>query len=218
WEKVLDSMKPGDYVIIEFGTNDSKNSGPQNMYPNQDFSETYAPADTTYRELLRRFAADAKKKGGIPIIASPSARRQDNLGGPGSLSAYAIAAMATAKEIGVPGIDLNYMGRQLNSALGDDAPKQFGDQTHHVDYGAYMQSKCIVLGIKQAGLPLAKFIVDDFGNFDPAHPEPTPATFMVPPDPRPPGGGRGPRGSGAPGAAPAPGAPVVAPAVPAPAK
>jgi len=32
WDKVLDSLKSGDYVLIEFGTNDSKNSGPQNMY------------------------------------------------------------------------------------------------------------------------------------------------------------------------------------------
>ena len=205
WDKVLDSLKAGDYVIIEFGTNDSKNSGPQNIYPNQDFSETYAPAATTYKELLRRFATDVQKKGGFPIIVSPSARRQDNLSGPGSLSAYAIAAMETAKELGVPSIDLNTMGRQMNTALGDEAPKQFGDQTHHVDYGAYMQSKCIVLGIKQAGLPIARYIVDDFGAFDPTHPTPTPSNFMVPPDPRPAGGRGGPR-AGAPGAPAAPGA------------
>jgi lysophospholipase L1-like esterase len=203
WEKVLDSMKAGDYVIIEFGTNDSKSSGPQNMYPNQDFAETYAPANTTYKELLKRFAADAQKKGAFPIIVSPSARRQDNLSGPGSLSAYAIAAMATAKEIGVPSIDLNTMGRQINTALGDEAPKQFGDQTHHVDYGAYLQSKCIVLGIQQAKLPLAKYIVDDF-SFDPTHPQPTPSNFQVPADPRPAGAGRGNRAGGGPAnAAPA---------------
>ncbi len=202
WEKVLDSLKAGDYVLIEFGTNDSKSTGPQNMYPNQDFAETFAPANTTYKELLKRFASDVQKKGGFPIIASPSARRQDNLSGPGTLSAYAIAAMEVAKEIGVPGIDLNYMGRQINTALGDEAPKQFGDQTHHVDYGAYLQSKCIVLGMKQNNLPIAKFIVDDFGAFDPTHPQPTPSTFLVPADPRPAGGGgRGAR-AGGPGGAP----------------
>lgn len=203
WDKVLDAIKPGDYVLIEFGTNDSKKSGPQNIYPNQDFSETYAEAETTYKELLRRFATDVQKKGAFPVIASPSARRQDNLSGPGSLSAYAIAAMAAAKEMGVPAIDLNYMGRQINTALGDEAPKQFGDQTHHVDYGAYLQSKCIMLGLKQANLPIAKLIVDDFGNFDPTHPEPTPATFLVPPDPGRGGGGagRGARAGGRGGAA-----------------
>ncbi len=99
--------------------------------------------------------------------------------------------MEAAQEIGVPSIDLNSMGVEINAALGADAPKQFGDQTHHVEYGSYLQSKCIVLGIKQANLPLAKFIVDDFGIFDPKHPEPTPTRFDLPPDARSGRSGRG---------------------------
>jgi lysophospholipase L1-like esterase len=182
WDKVLDSIRPGDYVLIEFGTNDSKDRGPQNMYPNQDFSETYAPAETTYRELLRRFVGDARKLGALPVIVSPSARRGE-VTGPGSLGAYAAAAMATARELGVPGIDLNAMGMELNAALGADAGRQFADRTHHVEYGSYLQAKCIVEGIKRDNLGLAKYIVDDFGDFDPNHPEPAPDHFMLPPDP-----------------------------------
>jgi lysophospholipase L1-like esterase len=201
WDKVLDSVRPGDYVIIEFGCNDSKKSGPQNIYPNQDFSETYVDADTTYKELLKRFAADVRKRGAFPIIVSPSARRQD-VAKPASLGDYAVAAVAAAKEIGVPFIDLNSMGVDINAALAADAPKQFNDQTHHVEYGSYLQSKCIVLGIKQANLPLAKFIVDDFGNFDPKHPEPSPASFDLPPDPNSGRSGRGARGGAAGAVAP----------------
>ena len=212
WDKVLDSIRPGDYVLIEFGTNDSKNSGPQNIYPNQDFSETHAPAETLYKELLKRFVAEAKAKGAFPIIASPSARR-DEVAKPTSLGAYAVAAMAVAQEIGVPSIDLNSMGVDLNAALGAEGGKQFGDRTHHVEYGSYLQAKCIVLGLKQANLPLAKFIVDDFGNFDPKQPAPAPAQFDLPPDPNSGRGARGPRPA-APGAAtPAdPSAPPAAPA------
>ena len=218
WDKVLDSIKPGDYVLIEFGTNDSKNSGPQNIYPNQDFSETFAPADTVYKELLRKFVADARRKGGIPIIASPSARR-DEVTKPTSLGAYAGAAMEVAKELNVPGIDLNSMGVELNIALGAEGTKQFGDRTHHVEYGSYLQAKCIVLGLKQANVPLAKFIVDDFGNFDPKKPEPTPAGFDLPADPRTNGGGRGgragaPAAAGARGATAAPAAGSAAPKAP----
>jgi lysophospholipase L1-like esterase len=194
WDKLLDMARAGDYVLIEFGTNDSKSSGPQNIYPNQDFSETYASADTVYKELLRRFVADVRKKGAFPIIASPSARRGETTK-PTSLGAYADAAMAVAKELGVPGIDLNAMGVELNIALGEDGAKQFGDRTHHVEYGSYLQAKCIVLGIKQANLPLAKYILDDFGNFDPKHPTPTPAQFDLPADPNAGRGGRGGRGA-----------------------
>jgi lysophospholipase L1-like esterase len=216
WDKLLDSLRAGDYVIIEFGCNDSKQRGPQNIYPGQDFSETYVEANTAYKELLKRFAADVKKKGAFPIIASPSARRQDSKK-PTSLGAYAVAAMAAAQEIGVPSIDLNSMGVDINAALGADAPKQFGDQTHHVEYGSYLQSKCIVLGIKQANLPLAKYIVDDFGNFDPKHPEPTPARFDLPQDSRsgrPSRGGRGAAGAAAPPSASAPTGAGAAPQVP----
>jgi lysophospholipase L1-like esterase len=200
WDKVLDSVRPGDYVIIEFGCNDSKKSGPQNIYPGQDFSETYVGADTAYKELLKRFAADVQKKGAFPIIVSPSARRQD-AAKPGSLQAYADAAMAAAKEIGVPSIDLNSMGVDINDALGADGLKQFNDQTHHVAYGAYLQAKCIVFGIKQARLPLAKFIVSDFRNFDPEHPKPLPGSFDLPPDSRSGDRGRATR-AGAPATAP----------------
>jgi lysophospholipase L1-like esterase len=189
WEKLLDSVKAGDYVIIEFGCNDSKKSGPQNIYPNQDFSETYAEAGTTFKELLKQFAADVQKKNAFPIIASCSARRQDSKK-PGSLQAYADAAIAAAKEIGIPSIDLNSMGVEMNAALGADAAKAYNDQTHPSEYGGYLQSKCIALGIKQDNLPLAKFIVDDLGDFDPQHPTPLLADFHLPPD----GGGRGGRG------------------------
>jgi lysophospholipase L1-like esterase len=181
WAKVLDSIRPGDYVIIEFGTNDSKSSGPQNIYPNQDFSETYAPAATTYKDLLRQFVRDARARGATPILVSPSARRGETAA-PTSLGAWARAAMEVAQELGVAGIDLNAMGVELNRALGADAAKQFNDRTHHVEYGSYLQAKCIVLGIQRAGLPLAAAIRPEF-HFDPAHPEPLPADFQLPPDP-----------------------------------
>jgi lysophospholipase L1-like esterase len=196
WEKVLDSVRAGDFVIIEFGCNDSKKSGPQNIYPNQDFSETYVDANTTYKDLLKRFATDVQKKGAFPIIASPSARRQDSKK-PGSLQAYADAAIAAAKEIGVPSIDLNSMGLEMNAALGADVAKAYNDQTHPSEYGGYLQSKCIALGIKQDNLPLAKYIVDDLGNFDPTHPEPALANFNLPPDANGRGGARGARRGGA---------------------
>lgn len=182
WQKVLEMVKPGDWVLIEFGTNDSKSSGPQNIYPGQDFSETYAPAETTYKELLRRFVADVRARRAHPIIASSSARRGE-VSEPTSLAPWAEAAMAVAQELEVPAIDLNAMGVELNRALGDEAEQQFADRTHHTEYGAYLQAKSIVLGLKQAGVPLGKYVVDEFA-FDPAKPKPTPAEFDLPPDRR----------------------------------
>jgi lysophospholipase L1-like esterase len=216
WDKVLDTMKPGDYALLEFGTNDSKNHGPQNIYPNQDFSETYAEANTTFKDLLKQFAADVQKKGGFPVIVSCSAHRGETT--TSSLGAYAKAAGEAAKEAGLPFIDLNAMGMMLNTSLGADAAAMYGDQTHHVEYGAYMMSKNIALGLKQNNLPLAKYLVDDFGNYDPNHPEPTLANYKVPSDRGAPGGrgagGRGGRGGRGGANAPAANAPATS-AIPA---
>jgi len=79
-------------------------------------------------------------------------------------------------------IDLNAMSRIFYQALGEDLDKAFQDGTHHNNYGSYELAKCVVEGIKQDKLPLAKFIVDDFKSFDPAKPDAV-ATFEMPASP-----------------------------------
>ena len=84
-------------------------------------------------------------------------------------------------------IDLNAMSKPFYEALGPvEAHKAFAgnDTTHHSDYGSYELAKCIVEGIKQAKLPLVKFLTDDVAvaPFDPAHPDPI-ASFDVPAEP-----------------------------------
>jgi lysophospholipase L1-like esterase len=220
--KVLDSLHPGDYVFLQFGTNDSKSSGAQNIYPNQDFSETYAPADTLYKELLKQYVAEIKKRAAYPVIISPPARRGETVGSRISLGAYATAAMEAAKDVGVPFINLNLMGQEMNTALGAAAAQIYADQTHTQDYGAYMFSRCVALGIKEDNLALAKYLADDTLPFDPKAPMPTPDNFKVPSGAASArgaggGGGRGGRGGRAGAAAPAetPDMPVAQPAVPA---
>ena len=57
------------------------------------------------------------------------------------------------------------------------------DQTHLSGYGGYLLSKLIVAGIKQNVTALARFVVDDFQEMDPAHPEPPPAYLQQSPGP-----------------------------------
>lgn len=66
WAKVLDSITPGDYLIIEFGHNDSKSSDPKR----------FAAPKTDYRKNLIRFIEEARLKGGIPVLATPINRRK----------------------------------------------------------------------------------------------------------------------------------------------
>jgi hypothetical protein len=96
---------------------------------------------------------------------------------------YPDAVRAVAKEENCALIDLNAMSVVLYKALGTNLGKAFQDPTHHNNYGSYELAQCVVEGIKQDKLPLAKFVVDDCKDFDPAHPDPV-NQFQMPASPQ----------------------------------
>ena len=64
WQKVLDLIKPGDYVIIQFGHNDEK---PQ--------PERHTDPGSTFDANIAKFINETRAKGGIPIVMNPVVRR-----------------------------------------------------------------------------------------------------------------------------------------------
>ena len=101
-----------------------------------------------------------------------------------SLGDYPEAVRQAAREENAALIDLNAMSKPFYEALGPkDAHLAFAgnDTTHHSDYGSYELAKCIVEGIRQAKLPLVKYLVDT-PPFDPAHPDPV-SNFDIPAEP-----------------------------------
>ena len=64
WQKVLDKLKPGDYVFIQFGHNDEK--------PRPD---RHTDPGTTFDENLRKFVNETRSKGGIPVLFNAVVRR-----------------------------------------------------------------------------------------------------------------------------------------------
>lgn len=65
WEKVRGLIKPGDYLIIQFGHNDEKSNDPSR----------YTVAGGTFDENLTRFVREAREKGATPILMNSIARR-----------------------------------------------------------------------------------------------------------------------------------------------
>ncbi len=193
WFKVMSEMKPGDYVFMQFGHNDPKTTGHNRMWPVEDtmgdWANTGVDANTDYKWLLASYAVEVKRRGGIPVIVSPMTRINLTTGVPtDSLGEYPQAAMAAAKLAGVASIDLYAMSVDVATSLGPKlAPLCSVDGTHSDTYGGYLLSRCIVEGIRQAKLGLADYLVDDAGTFDPKHPQPLPADFKVPLEPRPAG-------------------------------
>jgi lysophospholipase L1-like esterase len=191
WAKVMSLMKPGDYVFLQFGHNDLNKSGHDAMWPREDASgdwvNTHSDANTDYKWLLAAYAAEVKRRGGTPVIVSPMTKlnlRTGQLNAAG-LGDYPAAAREAAQLAGAAFIDLNAMSIDVMKALGEQlAPKAYVDGLHTNTYGGYLLSRCVVEGIRHAGLALAKHLADDAGNFDPTHPKPLPDKFKLPVEPR----------------------------------
>lgn len=64
WKKVLDKIRPGDYVIIQFGHNDEK--------PKPD---RHTDPGTTFDANLRKMVRESRERGAKPILMNAVVRR-----------------------------------------------------------------------------------------------------------------------------------------------
>ncbi|MBQ9668102.1 MAG: rhamnogalacturonan acetylesterase [Prevotella sp.] len=64
WDKVLEAMMPGDYVIIQFGHNDEKAPKDRHTDPGSTFDYN-----------LARFIRETREHGGIPVLMNCVVRR-----------------------------------------------------------------------------------------------------------------------------------------------
>jgi lysophospholipase L1-like esterase len=178
-EKLWSMSKPGDYLFIEFAHNDQKPGG------------NHLDPFTTYKQTLKDWIGEARKRQMIPVLVTSMNRRTFDDAGKhitNSLGDYPEAMRQTGKEENVPVIDLNAMSKSLYEAWGPEAslkafvhfpantfPDQAAelkDDTHFTYYGAYELAKCIVNGIEQNVPSLAKYLKKNLHPFDPLHPDP----------------------------------------------
>ncbi|MDD2306037.1 MAG: rhamnogalacturonan acetylesterase [Prolixibacteraceae bacterium] len=177
-QKILSQIKKGDYLFMEFAHNDQKPGG------------NHLDAMTTYKDELRYFIAETRKKGGTPVLVTSTNRRKFDENGKiiNTLEEFPEAMRQLYKEENVPLIDLNAMSKQFYEALGvENSKKAFvhypansysgqdkplADDTHFNPYGAYELAKCVTQAVLQTIPDLAKYVRDDWKTFDPATPDP----------------------------------------------
>ena len=175
FDKVMSLIRAGDYLLIQMGHNDQKDTTPG------------AGAFTSYTEFLKTMVAAVRAKGATPVVITPMHRLTFDVAGQitNSLGDFPEAVRRVAKEEHVALIDLHAMSKPFYEAMGPvDAHRAFAgkDTTHHSDYGSYELAKCVVQGLMAAQVPLAKYVVADFAGFDPAHPDRF-EDFAVPAEP-----------------------------------
>jgi lysophospholipase L1-like esterase len=175
-DKVWSMAKPGDYLFIEFTHNDQKQGG------------NYLEPFTTYKETIKEWIAECRKRKMIPVLVTSMHRRSFDSAGHinNTLLQYPEAMRQTAKEENVALIDLNAMSKTLYEAWGEvgsikafvhypantfpNQKNELKDNTHFSPYGAYALASCIVSSIKKQNLSLAKFVRKEIPAFDPAKP------------------------------------------------
>jgi lysophospholipase L1-like esterase len=165
-EKILTSLQPGDFLFVQFGHNDMKDRA--------------TDAVVKFRENLRQLIADTRTRGATPVLVTSMERKagvtQD------TLTDHPRAMREVAQADSVALLDLHAMSKRLYAALGPDLEKAFVDGTHHNAYGSYEMARCVVQGIRDLKLPLAKFIATDVAEFNPAKPDRV-AEFALPASP-----------------------------------
>ena len=176
--KVLSVLKPGDWVITQFGHNDEKE---------RSRGENFG-AFKNYADEMRIYTKEIRAKGAHILLVTPMQRHSFANGKvTNSHADYPDAVRAVAKEMVVPMIDLTAMSDKMMNTMGEKESwllfSRGQDATHHSPYGAWELAKCIAQGLKDAKVEPAKWLVDDFAGFDPAKPDSF-ETFTVPDSPR----------------------------------
>ncbi len=177
-KKALTQMKKGDYLFMEFGHNDQKQQGPGKG------------AYYSFLTSLKTFVDEARERGVQPVLVTPTQRRSFDANGKiqdTHLDFPEAMRWLAAKE-NIPLIDLHQMTRVLYEAMGMEESKNafvhypagsypgqekaLEDNTHFNPYGAYEIAKCVIEGMKKAGLTdIVKHLAPDYRPFDPAHPD-----------------------------------------------
>lgn len=159
---ILDQIKPGDYLLIDFGINDGAASQPERYAPvcyNAD-----NPTQGSFEYYITCYIKGALDKGATPILMSPtlSIKNQTQPFKVGYRSIDA-ACQALAKKYNIPYFDLGQaMVNDFNNRDYNTVKKYYmggatggTDYTHFTETGANVTAQIICNGIKSMGIPLS---------------------------------------------------------------
>ncbi len=115
WEEVMNRVKRGDIVLIQFGHNDAKQSDP----------ERYASI-SDYEDNLMKMIGEAQKKHAHVILCTPISRRyfKEGVFYPRH-GGYPEAARRVAKRMNVPLLDMEKVTAEWLTNIGDEQSKQY---------------------------------------------------------------------------------------------
>jgi rhamnogalacturonan acetylesterase len=174
WNKILETLKPGDFVMMQFGHNDQspvndssrargtlKGIG-EEVQDIQNLKTNQPETVHTYGWYMRKFIRETKQKGAIPVVCSLVPRDKWTKENKVDRQLdYVNWAQQVAKEEGAYFIDLNQLIANKWEQLGPETVKAFfpGDHTHTNLKGAELNVSAVVEGLRSLkNCPLNKFL------------------------------------------------------------
>ncbi len=167
WAKVEEQLQAGDWVFIQFGHNDSKESD----------TSRYAAAQTDYRKNLTRYITEIRAKGGKPLLITPVMRRKFDSAGSfvDQHGDYPSVVKEVGKQLNVPVLDLHASSKEVIVQHGvDDSKRLFlnlekgawknfpdgkEDNTHFTPYGAAQMAALVADGIRKLNIEIAQYLI-----------------------------------------------------------
>ncbi len=165
WQAIVDDLREGDHVFIQFGHNDqSKEKG-----------ERYTPPED-YKRNLAGFVEEVRAKQGVPVLLTPVMRRRFDKDGKfyDTHGEYPDLVRTVAAEMKVPLIDMHKMSEeiivkygvegskklflQLKAGENVNYPNGIDDNTHFSPLGAEEMAKLAVEGIGKTKIALRKYL------------------------------------------------------------
>jgi lysophospholipase L1-like esterase len=161
WQPVVDNLKEGDYVIIEFGHNDEKIDKPN-----------VGTSLEQFRDNLIKFVNDTRNKKAMPILMTPISRRSFKNGVlTDTHKGYPDVVRKVADSLKVPFVDMLAKTEKWLRETGDEPSKKFfnhveaghanytdgkKDDTHLSPEGAKAIAAMAVEGFRELKLELAE--------------------------------------------------------------
>ncbi len=173
WDTVKAQLKPGDFVLMQFGHNDGGaiNDTSRARGSLRGIGEATEEIDNllthqhevvhTYGWYLRRFIADARAAGAAPIVLSPVPRKIWNDGRIVRGDDYGGWAAEVAASEHVSFVDLGEIVARRYEALGPEKVEAlFADEhTHTTRAGAALNAASVVAGLEALeGKPLSRYL------------------------------------------------------------
>ncbi|OMI09928.1 carbohydrate esterase [Bacillus swezeyi] len=158
-DTILNRMKQGDYLFIQFGINDA---GPDPARHTDPY--------TTFQDYLRMYIASAQEKGGHPVLVTSQSKRTFDENGVfyNSIGEYPNAMKQLGREMNVPVIDLNRKSLAFYNTIGIEATKKVfmflepgespnypdgaQDRVHFQEYGANQLARLVTEEISDLNL------------------------------------------------------------------